>query len=70
MTERQDVKEEIEAFSTQELTKVKYLVSGCVPVDELVIMVDWSSVLHFCMSALLQHLRCSWKLPFSWFSCY
>jgi len=30
VAERQDVKEEIEAFSTQELTKVKHLVGVCV----------------------------------------
>jgi len=28
-SERQDVKDEIEAFSTQELTKVKHLVCSC-----------------------------------------
>ena len=31
VSERQDVKEEIEAFSTQELTKVKHLVCICQP---------------------------------------
>lgn len=29
VSERQDVKDEIEAFSTQELTKVKHLVCSC-----------------------------------------
>ena len=31
VSERHDVKEEIEAFSTQELTKVKHLVCICQP---------------------------------------